>query len=107
MINLSINQLLVIWGELVSAYFGKNKFGGDTAEIYVSSLMSRSPLAERGDVEAQARVAALADQSLRNVMLKFSEDYDCAVYVDGVGLGGEKMADSPRWHVKVTNNHVG
>ena len=46
--RLSMVQALSIWSELEAAYYGKNGFGGDTAEIYMYRLMSRCPRAEDG-----------------------------------------------------------
>jgi len=88
--------LLVIWGELVQAYCGKNKLG-DVAEIYAYQLMPRDPRADAGQVDAQERRAALAVQSLHNILLKFSEDFNCAVYVDG----GTRVYRKTWWHIKI------
>ena len=107
MINISINQLLKVWGELVLAYAGKNKFGGDAVEIWAYQLMPFSPAMESDVSEKGARRNTVVGQSLRNVLVKFSEDFDCAVYVDGVNLSDVKIMDSSLWHVKVTPNHVG
>lgn len=108
MTNLSINQLLDVWNELVRAYYGENGFGGDTAEIYAYQLMPCSPLAERGDADAQAHRGAMAGQSLRNILLKFSEDFNCSVYInDGnerIGLAGDLFLGGTRVHVKVVRN---
>jgi hypothetical protein len=38
--SLSIQQELLVWSELTAAYYGENKYGGDTAEIYAYRLMS-------------------------------------------------------------------
>ena len=108
MINLSINQLLKVWGELVQAYCGKNKFGGDTAEIDACQLMPYSPLAEQGNADAQAYRGAMAARSLRNLALKFSEDFNCAVYIqDGnvsIGLASDLFSVGTRVRVKVVPN---
>ncbi len=38
-----MTQALSLWGDLVSAYHGKNGFGGRVAEIYAYRLMGYSP----------------------------------------------------------------
>jgi hypothetical protein len=46
MLNLSIPQAIDIYDELVRAYYGKNGFGTDTAEIYAHRLVPANPTAE-------------------------------------------------------------
>lgn len=107
MINLSINQLLDVWNELVRAYYGENAYGGNVAEIYAFRLMPSSPLAEQGDYGAQSDRAARAAESLAAVMRKFSEYFDCAVYLEGYRQD-ETIASiflrDGRVHVKVVRN---
>jgi hypothetical protein len=46
MLNLTIAQALGIYNELVEAYFNKNGYGGNVAEIYAYRLNPSSPTAE-------------------------------------------------------------
>jgi len=104
MINLSINQLLFVWNELVSAYYGVNAYGGNVAEIYAFRLLPCDPLAEHGDKEAQDERMMLAAESLFAIMRKFSEDFRCAVYPERHGPdkpAANILLRDGRVHVKV------
>ncbi len=84
--NISINQALSIWGDLWQAYFGKNGYGGDTAEIYAYRLMPNEPcLFGVGDYfkERQAEVYRNAAYSLRDIVWKFCQDNDVLCLMDG------------------------
>lgn len=37
--TLSMDQVLGVWSDLEQAYFGKNGYGGDTAELYLYRFM--------------------------------------------------------------------
>lgn len=84
--NLSMVQALWIWSELVAAYYGKNGYGGDTAEIYEYRLLPNAPAFDSdadGEffAERRAELHKQAAESLRALVLHFEETHDCEVHV--------------------------
>lgn len=110
MLNLSINQLLHVWGELVRAHDGQNTFGGNMAEIYAWMLMPCSPMAERGNEKAMAQRKARAWQSLRAMLEKFAEDFGCEVRVNEVRMNARNKKDpffgADKVLVRIINLHT-
>jgi hypothetical protein len=81
-------QALSVWSELEAAYYGKNRFGGDTAEIYAYRLQPFSPTAVRGNSDSplvratQQEAATQAATSLLHLLEFFCETKDCKATVD-------------------------
>jgi hypothetical protein len=81
-----MNQALDIWSELWQAYYGKNGYGGDTAEIYAYKLMPYSPTINLdGDSFTDGnRVSYVkAQYSLYHIVIKFINDNNCTITIDG------------------------
>lgn len=111
--NLSMVQALSIWSELEAAYYGKNGFGGDTAEIYAYRLMPMSPSFDHR-VEVRDEFNAQATRSLIALVEHFEETHECAVYVvlvDGYErvrkcLKQEGRSFEHRIHLHVSHTHT-
>ncbi len=89
--NISMNQALSIWSELWRAYYGKNGFGGDTAEIYAYRLMPYEPVVASDNPQFRetqlfkehSNVAIVkATSSLYALLTKFQIDADCQITID-------------------------
>jgi hypothetical protein len=109
--NISMNQVLSIWSELWQAYYGKNGFGGDTAEIYAYRLMPYSPsLHMTGETfkESNDELRINAVNSLVTLCNKFAKDNDCTIKIDNlpsdrwISVIGREF--DHRCHVKVIHN---
>ncbi len=106
-----MNQALDIWSELWQAYYGKNGFGGDTAEIYAYRLMPNIPtLDHQGDTFKNSTKIAYckAQMSLYNLLDKFERDNDCRIFVDKMALRDWVETDefNHRCHVKIIHNEM-
>lgn len=112
--RLSLVQALAVWSELEAAYHGKNGFGSDTAEIYMHTLMPRSPSAEeawrRGEGKgctvfdtAAKELVQDANEALLSLLRHFAKTRKVHIEVNGKELGDWlKTADfDHRVHVKV------
>lgn len=87
LIEVSIIELLRIWGELVEAYHGVNSFGGHTAEIYSYRLQRFSPMAHiHDDKERQGEINQKAANALVALLEEFCREYECKVMVDDLQL---------------------
>ncbi len=114
--NISMNQALSIWSELWQAYYGKNGFGGDTAEIYAYRLMPYVP-----DVHAHHNsqyresqsyifrnmdVSEKAAHSLCELLYAFQKETNCDITIDGESIGDwfhdQGSLFDHRCHVKIT-----
>ena len=101
MIDLTMRQALEIWSELEQAYFGKNGYGGDTAEIYAYRVQTRSPLGEAGNGVAMRERALQAGENLISLIRIFMNMRDCEILVDGHGPELLRGGFDHRVHVKV------
>jgi hypothetical protein len=110
--NISMNQALGIWSELWQAYYGKNVFGGDTAEIYAFMLMPYEPVVASDNPQFRetqlfkehSNVAVVkATNSLYALLTKFQRDTDCHITVDGKEIREwvETEVFDHRCHVRV------
>ncbi len=90
--SISTDQLLRLWGELISAYYGKSGFGGDTCEIYAYTLMRYDPVIVHGKRDSDMRAEAeresweSAKQALLQVVKRFADDWKCECLIDGVSV---------------------
>lgn len=107
-------QALGLWSELEAAYYGKNSYGGDTAEIYLYRLMPNDPSAEEAHrrknepshtIFGQARREQVtnANKALHSLLKHFARTREARIEVNGKELGDWlKAADfDHRVHVKV------
>lgn len=97
MLNLSMAQALSVWSDLLEAEFGRNRFGGDTAEIYAYRLQPCSPSAEQPvgvlGQEACRDQGLIASRNLYEILSHFRDVREVEVFVgcgrtdDGRPLG--------------------
>lgn len=110
--NLSMTQALSIWSELEAAYYGKNGFGTDTAEIYIYRAMPYDPTvaALAGVLHESERARSIAadtydraNESLCALFTHFAKERGAHIEVEGRELGewlkGARFIH--RVHVKV------
>lgn len=96
--TLSMEQALSLWSELEQAYFKKNGYGGDTAEIYIYRLMPHTP--SIGTFENLAVEAYdCANQAMYELLAMFAEDRDAVIMVAGRELG--EWLKTARYHHRV------
>jgi hypothetical protein len=101
--GLSMLQALGIWDDLLEAYHGVNRYGGDTAEIYGYRLSERCPSSEAAFPGAILERDTNATQRLKAMIRLFVGcRSDAKVTVDGVPWNRWKELLSHRCHVKVT-----
>ena len=102
--TISIDQALDVWSEFVDAYYGKNSYGGDTAEIYIYRLMPRTPGGPDDDDYLRA------NQALSSLLLRFQSRYADALISlyatrkdDGRRFGTwvHKCQESHRHHIRI------
>lgn len=112
--RLSMVQALGIWSDLEAAYYGKNSFGGDTAEIYMYRLMSSNPRAEAARQQKNPTGIVLeglqeqiqdANKALHSILKHFAKERNVGIMVNGKELGEwlRKADFDHRVHVKVTH----
>ncbi len=92
MIHISILQLLRLWSELDDAYYEKNGFGGDTAEIYAYTLLPAHPSADSDAPERMRNKSKEEDgfqaaKTLLEILNLFAKMRKCVIVVDGRRLG--------------------
>jgi len=92
LIEVSLIELLKLWGELVEAYHGKNGFGGCVAEIYAYRFTRYSPLAHTPPVtplgEEELQIINLkAGNALVALVEEFCNQYSCKATIDTLDLG--------------------
>ncbi len=108
MINMSINQLLALWGELARAYYHDNSFGGDTARIYSHLFKPYVALFAEGHInrtsahwEEYAEFCKTAYDSFIVLLKKFETDFGCVIELDERKL--KKLPKNNEFH---THYHV-
>lgn len=120
--NLSLNQILSLWSDLEAAYWGKNGFGGDTAEIYSYRLMREDPRRSSPSAsdslkqQAEQESALEAASSLFSLLKLFCEMHECAAFIETgydrekrkdivrrVGPWMKKTVQTHRWHIKIVS----
>ena len=103
--DLTLNQALGVWSELEAAYYGKNGFGGDTAEIYAYRLQPYRPGVELPNTqlgaEAIAEQAMIAGENLYWLLGKFCEHHGCTAIVDGTEAEWLRGGFEHRVHVRI------
>lgn len=84
--HLSQSQLIRLWSELEQAYYGDNKYGGDTAEIYAYTVMEYSPTLGQPEGTFEDRKTEHyeeAAETLCEVLALFEKERGCKVRLDG------------------------
>ena len=107
--NLSMAQALSLWSELERAYYDRNGFGGDTAELYAYRFVPYSPAAAKAPQGSDGLLAdAARDQarqargSLIRLLDHFKETHqDIEIFVDGMRLMVWRRKTAPEFHHRV------
>lgn len=113
--HVSMSQALSVWSELEAAYYGKNGYGKNVAEIYAYRLQEFCPTAAYTHnsptsmgAEAQIEAAKKAGGALHELIRLFQEHHNCRVVVmdcrpDEVGEHPDILLEGfdHRVHVKV------
>ncbi len=110
--DLSMTQALSIWSDLEAAYYGKNSFGGDTAEIYIYEAMPYDPTVASlvGVLHESERARSIAGESydqanasLCSLFTHFSRTHEARIEVEDRELGDwlRTARYMHRVHVKV------
>jgi len=106
--GVSLDQLLGIWGELVSAYCGQNRYGGHVAELYAYRLMAFDPRIVLENIAKQVRAqqAQEAQRSLVAIVRRFEREWECRCQLDGVWVDEWERTTvyDHRVHVEVVPN---
>ncbi len=107
MLDLSTHQLLRLWSELDDAYYGKNGFGGDTAEIYVYTIQPARPITDSEAPEEMRREAVReeglkAAKTLYEVLVLFSRMRNCLPVIDGRVLAAWLLEEPLDHRVHIT-----
>ena len=97
----TIRQAVGIWDELVDAYYGRNGYGGQTAEIYSYRLEQYSPGVHKFSDDKilpmyrddAKRIAIEAAQALAGIIKLFLERYDAEITVENMKI--------PIWEKKI------
>lgn len=96
--NISINQALDVWSDLWQAYYGKNGFGSNTAEIYAYKIMPNSPKFSMNiNSPENKKLGLLAAKSLYQLLFKFRHENDCKIEIMETRTKGQKIG---RWFTK-------
>jgi hypothetical protein len=103
MIYLGQNQLLDLWWELVSAYHGKNGFGGNVCELYIyTGIGEFIP----GDETATNSMMDQGATSIYNLLIYLKDKYDPKITILGSSSGmtgpDKELGD---WFLHVPWNH--
>lgn len=111
MVHISIAQALGVWSDLESAYYGKNKYGGDEAEIYTYRLMENRPSFANMQIDSKGlfgddyrKAVDQANIALHDLLVLFLESKsETRIEIDGQEFGPWlRTARNPhRFHVKV------
>lgn len=103
MINLVMSEAMKLYGELVEALYGKNGFGGATAELYMYRF--GFSLADNRHTISSYRAQAVqqACSSLYNLLAFFAENFGAKVFVNERELGPwvKEAGFEHRVHVRV------
>lgn len=109
MLELTMKQALGVWSELESAFFGKNGFGGHTAEIYAYRLQPLNPIAVFANPEsktaklAKLDQAVIAGQNLAVLLGEFRAVHDCKIEIEDFSRWRNiRGGFSHRCHVTIT-----
>lgn len=109
--GVSLDQLLGIWGELVSAYWGQGCYTSHVAELYAYRLLRFDPkiLHDAWAKQVRAEQALEARRSLVAIVRRFERAWDCRCMLDGVWVDEwERTAFyDHRCHVEVVPNGEG
>lgn len=98
-------QIINVWAQLTNCLLGTNKYGGDVAEIYLTSLMQHSAFVAHNPQGSFARDDfRAANRALYDICMLFAERHNAKVeFEDGTPLR-ELKAPIPythRVHIRV------
>jgi hypothetical protein len=112
-------MILKVWNLLCEAYYDKNSYGGDVAEIYFYLLQSRSP-AKEAHVNKHGLTTLYSNgvmgkewleedtataQTFKDLFLLFEKQWDCKLtFEDGTPVSEWKPEPFHRLHIKVTRS---
>jgi len=112
--NCTIRQAVDVWGELMDAFYDRNGYGGQTAEIYSYRLEQYSPGVHSTPnkvsdmyVEDAIRIAKDAAFALLGLCKLFEEKYNCDIFIHEKTLSewerdlNEDKGRFNRYHVQV------
>jgi hypothetical protein len=82
--NISINQVLNFWDQLVACFYGVSTFDGTRCEIYLYTMMEHSPtFANNPDSKFCEDGVREAKDAMFKLIARFEERYECTVLEDG------------------------
>lgn len=99
--RLSMVQLLSIWSDLEAAYYLRNGFGTDTAEIYMYRLMPRCPTAEHKG-KCDAEMILDSSTALLHVLEHFETTHDAKIWVNEETLYEVRRIGGRAWESRVS-----
>jgi len=106
--DMTTGQAVSVYGDLVSAYYGDNSFGSDTAEIYAYRMQTCRPslLLDKSTEtfrKADKEAALQAGENLLWIIREFKKNFNARVELDGMTVS--TLRSEGLWHrvqVKVT-----
>jgi hypothetical protein len=109
MLNLSINQALTFWDELVSAYHGDNPYGDNVAEIYLHSMLEHcNTFAHNPKSTFVENEIKQAKENMIALIRRFEQRYN-AVVIEDYGFrdfGPVTLNGVHRFHLKVVRKEI-
>jgi len=90
-------EMAQVWGELTLAHCGRNRFGGDVAEIYAYRF------GQWGVARPGHRDLVAAAEAMHDLLATFAAHFECSIYIEGRPLGPwlRKLPFQHRVHVQV------
>lgn len=104
LLSVSVLQALSVWEQLTRALYGDSPYAGDTAEIYVYTVMPHSPLATAPLGESGIALYRAGCRTLHGLCRLFEERMGAVVTMpDGSSIDGllDEEPYTHRIHVKV------
>ena len=111
-VKCNTEQAVTLWNELMLAYIGKNGFGGDTAEIYIHSMMAHSSIFAHNYGSYLCRPSVIqANLDIRNIARTFARHYNVMIQLQegqlakmGTGKENSNNIYFHRVHLKVVHH---
>jgi hypothetical protein len=103
--NLTHNQLIEIYSDLVKAYYCENHYGTNTAEIYAYRMRIDNPGRLPGFVDFKSVKEQNIEtaKTLYEILLKFKEYFPSTIYIENRLLGKwiQNFEFEHRVHIKI------
>lgn len=100
--NISINQALNFWNQLVRCYFKVSRYDRDTCEIYLYTMMEHYPtFANNPDSIFVKEEVEGAKEAMRSLIRRFETEYECRVIEED---GTLTLEGTYRFHLQVVHN---